>query len=502
MIKMIMKRSTILSAAVLGLMSFFLMVPNSGLAFDTINFDDQELTIYGWLRNNTGYFFEDQPLQQNDDRLATMRTWLRSYVDWKPSEHFKTWMAVQFAYEPEYDVEEGSNSEPDGKEYSEYDNINDVLREAYIEWIPNKSTDIKVGRQIVIWGESLTDRVGDVIHPEDSRFTLAFANLEDTRIPQWMIYAIHDFDFMSSSFEWIVNPLLTEDEYRVHRQPEYANGWTGTPGQRFGIHPEDRPLRTAGSLPGEVSTGFEPVYPDPWDDMRYGFRTSSYSGATNFGLMYWHTQSYDPIIERGDLTGNIVWFQPEREYSLIYPTMDIFGAYMNKQLSWPGVVRGEVVYSPNKSFNTFDVNDADAIVERSYFKYMIAYDLNNFFYFDWHKTAPFDITIEHVGEYIPDADDLQYIIYATERETFVPRFNGRITTNWLYDRLQTDIVVSYWPWAGSGLFMPSVKWKPGWWNQKFSAELKYIDVFGDNDYEGLGFLRTKDMIVLTTQFEF
>jgi hypothetical protein len=50
--------------------------------------------------------------------------------------------------------------------------------------------------------------------------------------------------------------------------------------------------------------------------------------------------------------------------------------------------------------------------------------------------------------------------------------------------------------------MPVVKWLPSWWDKAFSAELRYINIFGDNDYEGLGIFRQKDMVVLTTQINF
>ncbi|MGC1404612.1 MAG: DUF1302 family protein, partial [Thermodesulfobacteriota bacterium] len=471
------KKKTQRLLGVIGLLALILLIPGPSQAFDKITFgDNQELTIYGWLRNNTGVFLEKQPFQQNDDRLATERTWLRTNVDWKISDQFKFWTAVQFAYEPWYAVEDGSVSKKGGEEYSEYKNLNDVIREAYFEWNPNKKNNIKIGRQIAIWGESLTERVGDVIHPEDQRFALAFSNLEDTRIPQWMIRSIHDIDPLSSSFEWIVNPLLVDDQYRVNRIPQFANPAINQSGQRFAINPEDRflPPNSVGNtlifpqspgvafppfsrgwtqlpsfIPGPLAGKWVPtevptvkeIYPDNTiSDTRFGFRTSTNAGGYMFGLTYWNTQNYDPIFKRGNLTGNLIQtgpdtFLPERQYNLVHPTMDIIGGYMNKQLPWPGVVRTEAIYSPNKPFNTFDPTVFDGIVTRDYFKYMVAYDLNSFLYFDWHKTAPIDISIEHVAEYIPNADNLQYAIYATKYPSYIPRFNGRIATNWLYNRI-------------------------------------------------------------------
>ena len=171
-------------------------------AFDDPLFSsgDTELTMYGWLRNNIGLFTDDIDYAYSGNDLATCRTWLRTYLDMTISKNLRVWAAIQFAHEPTYQSEKYSMSTnsrhagvmtlSDGKEYSEYYRVADVLRELYIEWQMSLDNSIRVGRQIVVWGESLTTRVNDVIHPEDSRFTFAFANLEDTRIPMWMIKGI------------------------------------------------------------------------------------------------------------------------------------------------------------------------------------------------------------------------------------------------------------------------------------------------------------------------
>ena len=209
-----------------------------------------------------------QPFSQSSNDLATERTWFRGYTDFKITNELRFWSAIQFAYEPWYEVEKGSttSSRPpqldgptlkDGKEYSEYRNINDILREVYLAWSPTKEHSIKIGRQIAIWGEALTSRVGDVIHPDDNRFTFAFANLEDTRIPSWMARGVHMFPGISSSFEWIYNPNLVQNKYTVNRNASMSLG--GSPGQRFGPNPETRldppfSVNPLGSPPGVMVT--------------------------------------------------------------------------------------------------------------------------------------------------------------------------------------------------------------------------------------------------------
>jgi hypothetical protein len=50
--------------------------------------------------------------------------------------------------------------------------------------------------------------------------------------------------------------------------------------------------------------------------------------------------------------------------------------------------------------------------------------------------------------------------------------------------------------------MPSVKYTFPWLNEKLSAELKYIGLYGDNKYTNMGTFKGKDMVLLTTQFNF
>jgi hypothetical protein len=539
------KKKFFLMAVLLGAM--VLLSASYSAAFETVKLGEEtELSVYGFLRNNAGMFLQTplDPFSKSSNDVATARTWLRGYADFKISNQLRFGTVLQFVYEPPYEVEHGAGGSYRtvideenlryGKEYSEYKNINDILREAYIEWKPASGNSIKFGRQIAIWGEALTTRIGDVIQPEDNRFTLAFANLEDTRIPQWMIRGIHDFQTLNSSFEWILNPNLVQNKYRVNRSAYFIS--LGMPGERFSLFPETRfdpPFAVTNPALGGPFANPDVVVPNPfsrdwiqafpgfwvptalptaivrfphgWKSFRGGFRTNTTLAGYNFGISYFHTQNYDPVVRRGDLTGRILpagggVFLPERLYELVYPNIDIIGAYGNKQLPWPGVMRAEMIYVPNKPFQSFDPTISRDLVRRDYIKYMIAYDLNGFFYFPWHKTASFDVTFEHVGEIIPDNQDVQYIGYNTEVKKWNPSFNMRISTNWRYNQIATELIIGYIPWGRSGLIMPAIKYTPPWMNNALSFELKYINVFGKNDFKGLGILRRKDMVVLTSQY--
>lgn len=502
--------------AMLIAMAFIAFLPPSmAVASD----DGIEFNVYGWLRNNYGIFLQDFRYAQDQDNLATNRTWLRLYSDIEFSDKLSFFAAIQFAYEPEYDREKGSISKPDGKEYSEYDSISDVLREVYLDWRPSSNHSFRIGRQIVIWGESLTTEIGDVIHPNNSRYAFAFANKEDSRIPLWMIKGLHYSDAISGSIEWIISPNLIDDkDHLVHRTGELTlpDGMGGyVPGQRFGLYAMDydvmHPLvrSFAPPFPGapfvvpfEIPHVYD-VYPEnTLDDLRYGFRTNHFINGYEFGFLYWHTQEYGSTMKYGALhPAPFPGPPPTRDYIIHHPDIDIFGLYLNKDVN-VGLLRTEMIFVPNKPFITMDLTDSDAVVERSYAKYMLAWDVNNLFYFDWHKTAPFNLTLEYVGEWLDDEQGLKWAIYNTPMEKWQHSFNGRLSTNWLYNKIDTEVIFSYSPTWKSGLLMPQIKYVPSWNDKALSFALKYIRIFGESKYEGLGMFEEKDMLVFTTQFNF
>ncbi len=474
-------------------------VAADAIALDTITCGDQRHTVYGWVRNNLGFFTE---YNEGSD-LATNRTWARLYLDSQISDNLSLWVAAQAVFEPEYDVEESAAAKSQTgvwmEDYHEYDRFEDVIREIYFDYQFNKSHSLRVGRQIVIWGESLTTRVGDVIHPDNGEFTFAFANLEDTRIPQWILKGTHDFGDIGSSVEWLVNPNWVDEEYRVNKSHQVDTN-------RFGI-PTDNVLMTSDFI--AAAMGGYNIIPhvedehveDSLDDLRYGARTSTFLGGAEFGVMFFHTQTYDPTFERGARHTYIPGVLYQQDYNLIHPDIDIIGAYTNMDLPL-GLLRAEAIYIPNKPY--MNMTEADGWSRENYIKYMLAWDVNGFFYFDWHKSAPFDITIEHVGEVVPDNDDLQFATYDVEVPTWRPNLGCSISTNWFYGILETSLIVSH-TWGeegGSGLFMPVVKWAPSWNNDMFSAEMRYIGIFGEERLEDMGMFKDRDMVVLTTQINF
>lgn len=69
------------------------------------------------------------------------------------------------------------------------DDFDDVLSECHLTWRPTHELSFRVGKQIIIWGETIGFRLMDQINPLDQRRGLSDVQFENTILPLWMIKA-------------------------------------------------------------------------------------------------------------------------------------------------------------------------------------------------------------------------------------------------------------------------------------------------------------------------
>jgi len=89
------------------------------------------------------------------------------------------------------------------------------FREAYIRGTVTRNFDIKVGRQIVVWGKSDSIRVVDVLNPLDFREP-GMVDIEDLRLPITMLKADYYFD------QWNLSAIAIP-EIRFNKMPAYGS---------------------------------------------------------------------------------------------------------------------------------------------------------------------------------------------------------------------------------------------------------------------------------------
>ncbi len=111
------------------------------------------------------------------------------------------------------------------------------LRDLYVQGSLNPQWDIKIGRQIVLWGKSDTIRVVDVLNPLDFREP-GMVDIENLRLPVTMVKADYYFN------EWNFSTLLIP-EIRGDKLPAYGSDFYPSP---FPPPPNNRPNSGLGNM--------------------------------------------------------------------------------------------------------------------------------------------------------------------------------------------------------------------------------------------------------------
>src|SRR6266852_7327127 len=212
----------------------------------------------GWLQrfHVTGYLSQQFGMWQNPttlrsltparNNLAVARTTLQVDENFQLDEHNSFFMREWFTYDPPYAWNSANNrlySRAKQKgvtgtgvsvgphSYGHF--TNDALNQYDVRdaWWQNKWGPLTtfVGNQIVVWGQSLSFRVGDIVNPSDTAWAFGFANLEQSRKPQWMVHPIlnlPDFGLLSSNFLELVwspgwDPQWWECDYADQRYDFY-----------------------------------------------------------------------------------------------------------------------------------------------------------------------------------------------------------------------------------------------------------------------------------------
>ncbi|MEW6076730.1 MAG: DUF1302 family protein [Thermodesulfobacteriota bacterium] len=169
------------------------------------------------------------------------------------------------------------------------------FRETYIEGKPAPGLDIRAGRQLVIWGNSETFRVTDIINPLDSRDP-GLVDIEDLRLPVCMIRT--DYQWRNPSGYYDLTGIVIP-ELRFNKTPVYGNDF----------YPFDMSLPHE-EIPGqsfensEYAMALKGVFPH-WDFSLYG-------------AYYYDNESY---MEK---TGVISYPIQLPDNSVIWQTVDIY----------------------------------------------------------------------------------------------------------------------------------------------------------------------------------
>ena len=171
-------------------------------------------------------------------------------------------------------------------------------RETYIEGKPLTNLDVRVGRQILVWGNSETFRVTDVLNPLDNRDP-GLVDIEDLRLPVCMVRTDYHRPVAAGYLD-LTGVIIPE--MRFNKEPVYGNDF----------YPFDMP--------------------QPHDNIpAQNFENSDYALSLKGVFRNWDFSLYGAYLYNDDgylkKTGQQAYPVPMADGSVVWQTVDIYERY-------------------------------------------------------------------------------------------------------------------------------------------------------------------------------
>jgi hypothetical protein len=194
------------------------------------------LHVSGFLNQRFGMWQNPTTLRDftpSRNNLAVSRTWLQVDTNYQLNENNRFFLRSWFVYEPPYSFNSANNTayataSCTGAGCASYGHfMNDFYNQYTVRdaWWENTTGPLTtyIGNQILVWGQSIAFRVGDVINPQDTTWAFGFANLEDSRLPQWMIHPILNLPDLPGAYSNFIEGVIIP-RYQPEWSWDYADG--------------------------------------------------------------------------------------------------------------------------------------------------------------------------------------------------------------------------------------------------------------------------------------
>ena len=516
----------------------------------------QGLSVSGFVSNTTGMWVQSNNIRYNKSKnsLATERNWLQVDVNYILNGDNRFFVRGWGVYEPAYPYEYNSGLKGMNDYYNQYN-----VRDAYWKNTTGPLT-LFVGRQIVTWGESLAFRVGDVINPQDFTWNFGFANLEQSRMPLWMVHPIYkfaDFGPLTANFvegvwtpAWqpLYNPSVdvpSEDPTNPHAnwydgQHDVAGSvsmispFTLVSSGRFETQPAPISFGTPGvpanmtafpQLCGKIVAGHCVAAGDfaspyfgyrlPGDQLgssTEGFRLHTLVDNAEITMIYWHGHQFNEYSTPG-AQGYVVGKPGGPQYIQVsFPQFNDIGATLNRPIYLPGailsnvpfVLRTEGIFQDRTPFNTTDINVPNAVVDKSTINTLVALDMDGL-YVPWlTNTGTLTTNLEWNQYTIAGyGKNLVYSTYAERWRHNEEQVLFSANTSWWWGAILPTYTMIWNPSGATTLLFPTIVLTPPWSN-KYFATLGYIGILGNdrlNSFSG-GTFKGKSILLASFQYNF
>jgi len=401
----------------------------------------------------------------------------------------------RFMYEAVYMV--GPQVLQDVREQNKAD-IDDFMQ-SYDLWecyadIAKGPAFFRIGRQNLSWGETDVFRLLDVINPLDNTYGGIFEDLDDRRIPLWMLRGSYNFGNVGPASSLTLEGFWVPGSWDARVAPIAPSG---TP---YAVPLAPAPLPILVETPGKTMSS-----------SRWGARLQGVL-LDSVNLSVGHYQSYldlpSTLLNVED-TGGLL---PEYSLEIYYDQVQVTGGAANWWESHLDVVvRAEVAWFWEESVfipeeNTplvptglpipgLEVLPAQGHkTEKDILRWMIGFD-KNLWIRKLNKTQTFFLSMQYFGQWIPNYDDrIKQAVpiypddsnYASVKEV-EGTFTFLMNTTYFSGQLSPQVVVAY-DARGAWMFQPQL----GFLREPFRFLVQYSGIYGT--FTNFGFFRDRDQI--------
>jgi hypothetical protein len=510
----------ILSSLAVLTLSLFIALPVWAMNFDLAG---KPLKISGFYNQGVGYGIADDTYDHMEG-FQSFKYDVLVEAEYNPHQDIKIFVSGMLSGDFAYDIL-NDDSDWKNKGFSDSRNnlshdtvLRDLLQEAHVTWNVGDFL-FRVGKQIVVWGETDGIRLMDQINPLDQRRGNTDVEFESSVMPIWMLRTDYFFNINSSwledlGLEFVFNPNA---DFVPERSPFPGN-------ENVGIWAADIPVPLAPGVIAHMGSFDENIVePDEWDPdgFEYGVRLKAIAWDALITLNYFYGRDNNPaaifIPAFPRIEGNAFDSQPVIHLARQghYPLLRFVGATFSRDfesLNLPAlggvapVVRMEGLFGFSNTFSSNLPPGLDHFDQYDEFRYAIGIDwkikipwLNPRAYF----TLMPQFYHRHIIDYPNDHKLVDGSGPPVPDDTYMTTF--RIATTYFHNKLEPSFV-----WVGdhsydSGFYIPQLKYE---YSDKWNFTLGTAIYYGDDKLstaskgEALHKLRNKDHVYFTVGYRF
>lgn len=447
-----------------------LVLPASGHALKT-EFSGQIQSKY-IARDTSGFqygFMDDTESVQWKQELQLDLEVEPEYVTGEPLVRFeKAFFRYRGAYDAIFDLNDDYDGirekSPDdfelGKDDLEYEN---ELREGYVDFAAENSTgstqaNLRLGRQIVQWGEADGFNLMNIINPSNYSDQMFFSDVEDLAIPLWMgrldASTPAPGPFATFNLQLVAVPDVRPTQFAPLGQDKSA--------------PYAFSFRGLGSLPVK-----EDVPTSGFDNMEYGVR-AGFNGfyGWNGYLYYFDGYQNSPAIDFSKAA-----YPPYSHYTFRHPEQETYGYSFNKFVGWGNFVfRGEGSLTTNHSMTDFEKHPIRGYSLHDFYQVLFGID-KNISGSDLPigtrsaLVTSFQAYYNKVKDYEPNA------LYNRTAAEDTMRLTMLLQTDYFHGTTTPSLFVMY-DTAGTWMTSLGVNWSP---DGNWFVDVSQMSYYGDTD---------------------